>query len=516
MRNLGYGTISITGVPAGATVKSATLLWDILAGSSEPAYAQGTLDGQQVNGSEWASGASPCWPVSSNFSYEADVTSLVEGNGSYALAGFASGDTNGQDPWAVGSDAPLLEGASLVVVYQLASMPQVTVQIAEGATETDSGNSATATLSGFTVGANPALTTTYIVADGQAVGNTAAFDGATLPGVGFPGSAPQAVPPYSQGNLWDNVTADVSSYASPGDTSVTAAVTGGGDCLVWVGQVLSVNSTSLTHYELDLKLWIPQAGVVDPANPTGTLAYPLWEVEEALGFEPDLSNPNPNIGPFEPGSTCKDPTVVGALETSVSSFLDGDNYTGYSDGTTYRAAATISFDWDGSSISNLTFTAEPGLSHRSITEVTGTGSSKVTRNCVEYHLGTASVTATKESPSTLDIKSEGVVGFLTSQAHATGAYPTNSWEVAVNPDGSLNVSYTASRFPTTGLQVLINGQVEATDIVNDASCYKPSSLLGLAAVPRFLVLFDLNTKGSLPTITPGGTPTSVDVPSPSC
>lgn len=240
MRNLGYGTISITGVPAGATVKSATLLWDVLADSSDPTFAQGTLDGQPVTGTQWASGESPCWPVSSNFSYEADVTSLVQGNGSYALAGFASGDTNGQDPWTVGSDPPLLEGASLVVIYSLASMPQVTVQIAEGATETDSGNSATATLDGFTVGQKPSLTTTYIVADGQEAGNTASFDGTTLPGVGFPGADPQAVPNYSQGNLWDTVTVDVSSYASPGDTSATAAVTGEDDCLVWVGQVLSV------------------------------------------------------------------------------------------------------------------------------------------------------------------------------------------------------------------------------------------------------------------------------------
>ena len=31
MRNLGYGTIAITGVPDGASIKSATLLWDIVA-----------------------------------------------------------------------------------------------------------------------------------------------------------------------------------------------------------------------------------------------------------------------------------------------------------------------------------------------------------------------------------------------------------------------------------------------------------------------------------------------------
>ena len=247
MRNLGYGTISITGIPAGATVKSATLLWDILADSAGPSFAQGTMDGKAFTGTQWASGASPCWSASANFSYEADVTSLVTGNGSYQLAGFATGQSDGADPWTSGSTAPLDEGASLVVVYQLPSMPAVTVQIAEGATETP-GNTASATLDGFTVGAKTSASTTYIVADGQLSGNAASFDGTTLPGVSFPGNDPQAVPHYSQGNLWDTVTTDVSSYLSPGDTSATIGVTSGQDCLVWVGQVLSVGTGAVLAF----------------------------------------------------------------------------------------------------------------------------------------------------------------------------------------------------------------------------------------------------------------------------
>jgi hypothetical protein len=240
MRNLGYGTISITGVPPGAAIQSATLLWDILANQADATFAQGTVNGNSVTGTEWASGASPCWPVSSNFSYEANVTSLVTGNGSYHLAGFATGQSDGADPWNTGSTPPLLEGASLVVVYTLPSLPETTIQIAEGATETDSGNTASATLSGFTASAPPSATTTYIVADGQEVGNTASFDSTTLPAVGFPGADPQAVPNYSLGNLWDTVTADVSSLVSSGDTSAALGVTGVNDCLVWVGQVLAV------------------------------------------------------------------------------------------------------------------------------------------------------------------------------------------------------------------------------------------------------------------------------------
>lgn len=241
MRNLGYGTIDITGVPDGATVESAVLLWDVLGESPDPSFADGTVDGQAVTGTAWASGASPCWDgTSANYSYEADVTSLVTGNGAYDLADFASGDTDGSDPWDVGSDPPLLEGASLVVIYSGDSLPQSTIQIAAGAAETDSDNPTEATLDGFTVGDSPTVTTTYIVADGQMAGNTASFDGTVLPDVSFPGAAPQAAPDYSQGNLWDNVTTDVTDEVEPGDTSADLSVNGGEDCLVWVGQVLDV------------------------------------------------------------------------------------------------------------------------------------------------------------------------------------------------------------------------------------------------------------------------------------
>jgi endoglucanase len=240
MRNLGYGTISVTGVPPGATVESATLMWDLVADQPDPTFAQGTFAGTPITGTQWASGASPCWSPSSNFSYEADVTSLVSGNGSYQLANFATGQSDGADPWNVGSTPPLLEGATLIVVYSLPSMPRTTIQIAAGAAETQGGSAVTATLSGFAAGSEPSATTTYIVADGQIGDSTATVDGATVPGDTFPGGDPQAVANYSHSNLWDTTTNDVGPLLKGGDTSATLSVTENGDCLVWVGQVLSV------------------------------------------------------------------------------------------------------------------------------------------------------------------------------------------------------------------------------------------------------------------------------------
>lgn len=514
MRNLGYGTISITGVPAGAAVKSATLVWDVLADQTDPTFANGTLDGSPINGTEWASGASPCWPVGSNFSYEADVTSLVKGNGSYSLAGFATGESDGADPWNVGSTPPLLEGASLIVVYQLASMPQVSIQIAEGATETDSGNPATATLDGFTVAAPAAAKTTYIVADGQAPGNTASYNGTTLTGVGFPGGDPQAAPTYSLGNLWDTVTTDVSSLTSPGATSASLSVTGNDDCLVWVGQVLSVTNASMSSvtYNLHFKLWIPQRLVVDPANPLGSTPYPVWKGLAKTGLEPDLSHPSSAIGQFQPGSSCSDPKgILKPLKTSVKSTLGGDGYAGYDGGKSFRADATVSFTWDGSAISNLSATYRTPVSHRLITE---TGAVK--GSCVEYHNATTSLSAAQTTPSTLSIKLSGVVGFLPDLTKFFGAYPKTSWTVNVSQDGSLGISYSASEFPTTALRVSVNGQTKATDLVNDASCYPESSLLGPLAVGKLVFLFHSTTKGSLPSISPNSPAASIDNRSPGC
>ena len=112
MRNQGYGTIKISGIPDGATVKSATLIWDVLDDSPSAADATGVFDDTTLTGTLEATGPTPCWEADANYAYKADVTKLVDGDGSYDLTGFSSGDTNGQDPWTVGSDEPMLEGAA--------------------------------------------------------------------------------------------------------------------------------------------------------------------------------------------------------------------------------------------------------------------------------------------------------------------------------------------------------------------------------------------------------------------
>lgn len=248
LRNLGYGTIQISGIPSGSTTYGAYLLWDILGESQTSAMSTPSFDGTPITGTFIGTGGTPCWSgTAANYAYEANITSLVSGNGDYAISGFDSGTTDGQDPWTVGSPPSDAEGASLIVFYQNPSSPLTTLQLYDGSTEVDpnTGGSLFQTLSGFNAGTDPLASTTFIVADGQGEdsnGGSASFDGTTLPNSAFLGSDPLAVPSYSDGNLWDTETFDVSTMVSQGDTSETSSVTGGGnDCVVWVGEVFSLS-----------------------------------------------------------------------------------------------------------------------------------------------------------------------------------------------------------------------------------------------------------------------------------
>lgn len=246
MRNRGYGTITITGIPAGSTVTAAYLLWDVLDFQYQPADSFGALDGQHFQGQFIGYGPTPCWPASYNYAFWTNVTPLVSGNGAYSLAGFASGATNATDPFLDGSPAPELEGASLVVFYSNPSMPNRTLELFTGSQES-AGNSLSASLLGFSADASHAATTSFVVADGQTSGNSASFDGTSL-GPAFAGSDPIVDGPLSQGSLWDTFTQDVPWLVHAGDTSASAGVTTGVDCVVWVGQVLGVSGTSSTLF----------------------------------------------------------------------------------------------------------------------------------------------------------------------------------------------------------------------------------------------------------------------------
>jgi hypothetical protein len=135
LRDQGSGTISLGGIPAGSYIARAYLFWANInpanPGGAMMINGNGTtshLDGQDV---------SPCWPAPGSsqtiFSYSANVTPFVNGNGTYTLSGYPTGLTGGQDPWANMNANPFMEGASLVVFFGQAKATGTPVIATEGA-----------------------------------------------------------------------------------------------------------------------------------------------------------------------------------------------------------------------------------------------------------------------------------------------------------------------------------------------------------------------------------------------
>ncbi len=134
LRDQGSGTINITGIPGGANyIARAYLFWAII-NDVDPGGAM-MINGHSAAGHLDGTDRSPCWPPPTIYTYSANVTAFVAGNGTYTLSGYPTGLTGGQDPWGSGNDTanPLIEGASLVVFYGQASASGNAISSIEGA-----------------------------------------------------------------------------------------------------------------------------------------------------------------------------------------------------------------------------------------------------------------------------------------------------------------------------------------------------------------------------------------------
>lgn len=226
LRNRSEGTIDLSGVPEGATVTRAVLIWGILYSGPAPSDVI-TLDGNQVSADVAATiSGTLCWGDDATVGYAADVTDIVNGNGTYVVSDPPRGVTRvDDDPNGV---LPYTDGASLIVFYV-------------------GGGSSSQVLSDFTYNTNTeqpivrnfdeirsqGFDSTLIMAgpDGQSAGEviTVTGDGAITLVDTFDGSDPQSGPSFSIGNLWDTDFYDVSSIMPAGQTT------------------LSVNSPSVTN-----------------------------------------------------------------------------------------------------------------------------------------------------------------------------------------------------------------------------------------------------------------------------
>ncbi len=138
MRNFGSGTIRLRGIPPASTVVRAYLYWALICAPSPsgtcPTATTGQFEGHAISGNLYGSAPQPCWGVLAPIgAYRADVTGLMPAtttvavankvaNGDYQLTGFPSGRTDGSNPWVTSTIPPLMEGATLVVIYSNPSL----------------------------------------------------------------------------------------------------------------------------------------------------------------------------------------------------------------------------------------------------------------------------------------------------------------------------------------------------------------------------------------------------------
>ncbi len=216
----GSGSITISGIPAGATIEKAYLFYSF---QDNGGSVSGSFNGNPISGIFLGSDCTSCWGTSSTSLYWADVSLYVSGNGTYNLSGF--------DPLECPSGSHGVEGAALVVIYSEPSEPTRHISIYSGVWETScSGASYSWTHDGF-VATNPVNSAKYavVIGNGQDFGESSTENisvNSNIITTDIDGNTPPAGP-CSNGSLFDLFTGDATSYMTGGDMSVSFSVYNG-------------------------------------------------------------------------------------------------------------------------------------------------------------------------------------------------------------------------------------------------------------------------------------------------
>jgi len=209
-------TYSISGIPACAVIEKA-FLYTSVSGNGVPITATITNPFSTTSNFSMAiigNHIDKCWGFAGTFSYRADVTSIISGNGNYIISGIPTGTVN--------NDA---DGATLFIIYRDPTQNYTgSIVIADGCFVAQGGIT-TASINGFNVCGTTSLTTSFaLVGDLQQLAST-----------GFQfnsGSVNYTLAQPSQ-NIWDFVMGG-GSPATSGQTSAIYGVNNSGDCFNFV------------------------------------------------------------------------------------------------------------------------------------------------------------------------------------------------------------------------------------------------------------------------------------------
>ncbi len=253
LRNRDHGAITIDGVPAGATVGRAVLVWGILYNGERPRDTI-TFQGQQVKADiESTTSGNLCWGDSDTVGYAADVTQYVTGNGTFHVTDPPRGTTRPDDDPA--GELPYTDGATLVVFYVGGGAQNQVLSDFSYDTDTDGDGAIARSFSGInSVGGVASV----ILGgpDGQAnAGETFVFTGSdTLTFVdAFNGSDPHDGPAFidNYGSLWDTDSFDVSTILPAGQATLRFDHTQSDDCIGVGAAVLQVSQRTPQPIQID-------------------------------------------------------------------------------------------------------------------------------------------------------------------------------------------------------------------------------------------------------------------------
>jgi len=242
--NVSSGTLTISGIPGGAAISKAFLIWTCLLSATNPAM---TFNGTPLTGTLIGTAPTPCRAGDGTaWCYIADVTSYVTGNGSYPVSGF-----------------PVrTEGASLIVIYELATEPLRNIVFYTGAYTIEGGlyYRYNWTMSNF-LADNPVgyAKITYFFYDGQDIPYGSDCGWEYLYYDTYVDSAKQLIAGWD-GAFWDDTSFNMTAYTIPGWTSVQVGYAtdcdnhdqgGCTDCIGTMGAILSVNTPDPMWNETD-------------------------------------------------------------------------------------------------------------------------------------------------------------------------------------------------------------------------------------------------------------------------
>ena len=209
LRNRNSGTIHLRGVPQEREVLRAILYWNFSDQNKEGRDGLSILiNGNNVRGRKVADNDDPCWNLTGNHTYRADVTPFVpdfDPNQDYHVVPMfdETSVTTGENPWR---NSPvqerLLEGAWLVVVYASADQPRGVAIYDDLSGTTAAATTLAIFLSHPGIGPDPAGLFSMAGADGQRGGghnNSAAneltfFNGDQIAGPYDPNLPPAPLP----------------------------------------------------------------------------------------------------------------------------------------------------------------------------------------------------------------------------------------------------------------------------------------------------------------------------------